>query len=246
MQERLVVHLRNRVRAGELTERNLARITGMSQPHMHNVLKGIRSLSPEYADQIVEHLNLSVTDLLTGAEIGNNPVDATRSTAFIPKMQEKISNSIFNIDKMELAGVYPMPRSMTDSLVRPVMVNLAYDADLYPAYDADLYPQFQEGDLALIDRAPSSRESLSASAVYLVQIGNETLVRAIRRGGSRLYFVTPRTLEEPRNWQSTSLSGVDLNSIVRGRVVWIGRQLASERFYNGYDLSKGLARSDSL
>lgn len=222
IQERLVIHLRNRVRAGELTERHLARVTGMSQPHMHNVLKGIRSLSPEFADQIVEHLHLSVTDLLTGAEIGINPINATGSTAFIPKLKEIISNSMFNIESMELAGVYPMPRSITDALVRPVLVNLSYDAELYP--------QFQEGDLALIDRAPSSRESLSASAVYLVQTGNETLVRAIRTGGSRLYFVTPRTLDEPMNWNSTSLSGLDLNSIIKGKVVWIGRQVAMEHF----------------
>ena len=41
---RLVLRLRDMVRNGELTERALARTTGVSQPHIHNVLKGKREL----------------------------------------------------------------------------------------------------------------------------------------------------------------------------------------------------------
>ena len=36
----LTAVLRARVRNGELTERGLARLVGVSQPHIHNVLKG--------------------------------------------------------------------------------------------------------------------------------------------------------------------------------------------------------------
>jgi hypothetical protein len=32
--------LRERVMNGEISERRLAQLTGISQPHMHNVLKG--------------------------------------------------------------------------------------------------------------------------------------------------------------------------------------------------------------
>jgi antitoxin component HigA of HigAB toxin-antitoxin module len=48
-----ICHLRKRIHSGELTERSLARITGISQPHMHNVLKGKRLLSLEKADRIL-------------------------------------------------------------------------------------------------------------------------------------------------------------------------------------------------
>ena len=64
LQCRLVTHIRERVRSGELTERGLARMTGVSQPHIHNVLKGQRSLSMETADQILHELHLSLIDLL--------------------------------------------------------------------------------------------------------------------------------------------------------------------------------------
>ena len=65
----LVNHLRERVRSGELTERGLARLTGVSQPHIHNVLKGYRVFSVGTADVILFHLKLDVMDLLEPPEL---------------------------------------------------------------------------------------------------------------------------------------------------------------------------------
>ncbi len=61
---RFTDYLRERVRSGELTERGLARMTGVSQPHMHNVLKGKRVLSPDKADAVLRHLRIDLLDLL--------------------------------------------------------------------------------------------------------------------------------------------------------------------------------------
>ncbi|HLK70127.1 MAG TPA: helix-turn-helix domain-containing protein [Bryobacteraceae bacterium] len=62
---RFVDHLRERVRSGELTERSLAKMTGVSQPHIHNVLKGKRVLSPEMSDEILLNLQMDLMDLVT-------------------------------------------------------------------------------------------------------------------------------------------------------------------------------------
>ncbi len=64
LERRLVDHIRELVRCGELTERRLARITGLSQPHIHNVLKRKRSLSIDSADLILHVLHLDLLDLL--------------------------------------------------------------------------------------------------------------------------------------------------------------------------------------
>lgn len=64
IQSRLVVEVNFRVRGGFLTERGLARSIGMSQPHIHNVLKGGKILTPLVADKILFHLNLSLEDLM--------------------------------------------------------------------------------------------------------------------------------------------------------------------------------------
>ena len=63
LQDRLLKSVRWRVENGELTERGLAGLVGISQPHMHNILKGARSLSPETADRILRALEMSVLDL---------------------------------------------------------------------------------------------------------------------------------------------------------------------------------------
>lgn len=65
---RLIVAIRNRVRNGEMSERSLARLAGISQPHMHNVLKGARCLSSGSADVILRSLRMSILDLLEEEE----------------------------------------------------------------------------------------------------------------------------------------------------------------------------------
>ena len=69
LQIRLVGRLRDKVRSGETTERGVARVTGISQPHIHNVLKGKKLFSPEMSDTILAGLNLDLLDLLEPAEL---------------------------------------------------------------------------------------------------------------------------------------------------------------------------------
>lgn len=61
---RLVWNLEQRVRSGEISERSLARVAGLSQPHLHHVLKGERHLSIAMADQILRRLHLDLRDLM--------------------------------------------------------------------------------------------------------------------------------------------------------------------------------------
>ena len=69
LQRRFVDYLRQRVRNGELTERGLARLTGISQPHVHNVLKGKRLFSPETADIILRELHLDILEFMEPSEM---------------------------------------------------------------------------------------------------------------------------------------------------------------------------------
>ena len=69
LQDRLAANLRERVRGGELTERGLARLTRVSQPHIHNVLKGKELFSPDMADQVMFHLRMDVLDLVDRVEL---------------------------------------------------------------------------------------------------------------------------------------------------------------------------------
>ena len=68
-QRRLIAHLHRIIRSGDATERGLARLTGVSQPHMHNVLKGKRLLSLDMADQILAQLHLDLLDFIEPEEL---------------------------------------------------------------------------------------------------------------------------------------------------------------------------------
>ena len=69
LQLRLLKFVTHRVQNGEYTERGLARVLGISQSQIHNVLKGARGLRPELADRILRKFDLSASDLLTKAEL---------------------------------------------------------------------------------------------------------------------------------------------------------------------------------
>jgi hypothetical protein len=69
LQQRLLNELQRRVRSGAVTERSLAYSSGISQPHLHNVLKGKRILSMKKADQVCRRLQIDVLHLIDAEEL---------------------------------------------------------------------------------------------------------------------------------------------------------------------------------
>jgi plasmid maintenance system antidote protein VapI len=59
----------NRISNGDFSERALARILRVSQPQIHNVLKGVRKLTPELADRMLRSFEMSVLDLLDRTDL---------------------------------------------------------------------------------------------------------------------------------------------------------------------------------
>ncbi len=70
--------VRTRVRNGEVTERGLALRAGISQPYLHNVLKGARQMTPDLADRLLRQLDLTVVDLLPPSGAGQARARASR------------------------------------------------------------------------------------------------------------------------------------------------------------------------
>jgi transcriptional regulator with XRE-family HTH domain len=71
LQSRLIKIANLRIENGDFTERGLARILGISQSHIHNVLKGARKLKPELADHLMSRLDISVLDLIESGELSD-------------------------------------------------------------------------------------------------------------------------------------------------------------------------------
>jgi plasmid maintenance system antidote protein VapI len=68
-QQRLISFVVAKIRNGEFTERGLARVLGVSQPQLHNVLKGARPLKPEFADCLLRQFEIGLLDLVHRSEL---------------------------------------------------------------------------------------------------------------------------------------------------------------------------------
>jgi plasmid maintenance system antidote protein VapI len=76
--DRLRDRLRQVIRNGQLTERGLARRSGLSQAHVHNMLKGVRAMTPAAADRILRCLGWTVGDLLDDGADRSQPRATSR------------------------------------------------------------------------------------------------------------------------------------------------------------------------
>lgn len=214
LQGRLIGIARGRVRAGELTERGLARMCGISQPQMHNVLKRIRGLSTGSADRLMRALDLRVSDLLW--RISTEPDADVRA---IPMLQSRIgpgTDAVFTA----IRGHIPLPQSLLGDLVDPLAARLGPDLVLPKALAAH--------DLVLLDQNPLVRAAPGFNSIWVVSEGSGLRVRYLRLGAARLCIADEVTLEDPRKWHSIPLQGRNILDIVRARIVWIGREMEKE------------------
>lgn len=215
-QNRLLQRVRDMIHNGELTERGLARATGVSQPHVHNMLKGARAFSPEFADQLLHYLGMSLADLLHDPQDfqSYNGLEAFQP---VPVLRGCIGAHQFPFNPERHERVHPFPRAQVAGLTDPVAVTIG-DNEF-------MAPQIQQGDLVLLDRSEYIRLHPPPTSLCVVSTPAGTAVRFLRVGGRSLYLLTQDSVREPEHWDYLSLAGQNMLEVVRGRIVWIGRAL---------------------
>jgi hypothetical protein len=216
LHRRLIDIARERVRAGEMTERGLARMCGISQPHMHNVLnlKKIRGLSTAAADRLMQTLDIRITDLLWRV---SSERDA--DVRAIPLLRNRIgpgTNAVFT----EIRGHIPLPQSLVRDVVEPLAARLGPDLVLPKPLAAH--------DLVLLDQNPRLRETPGEKSIWIVSEGAGLRVRYLRMEGARLCVANEVTLDDPGKWHAVPLEGRNILDVVRARIVWMGREMEKE------------------
>lgn len=205
---------RQRVRAGQLTERGLARSCGISQPHMHNVLKNIRVLSTGAADRLMHALDIGVSDLLW--RVSTEPDAGVRAIPIIRNRIGPGSEAVFTV----IRGHFPLPESLLKGLVDPLAARLGPDLVLPKALAAH--------DLVLLDQNPRIRSEPAAAGIWVVKESASLSIRYLRMRGTSLCLANEVTLEDPQQWHSIPLAGRNILDIVRARIVWMGREMEKE------------------
>ena len=211
--EGVAEEVRRRIRNGELTERRLARMTGISQPHVHNMLKGVRVLSPEMADRILRELHFDVHQLLCPDSSKRSA--GTRAVEFVSVFEGALGPGHPFPARMG-ASEYPFPAEDLADLTEPRLVRLAADPALGDA--------FLPGDLALLDHDPGRLRDPDHNTLFAVDLGEHGLVRRVQHDGRRLLLTAPAA-QAGSEKQWIPLTSRTILNVVKARVVWIGRKL---------------------
>lgn len=214
LQENLIRHLKRRLSAGEITERRLARHSGISQPHLHNVLKGVRDLTPATADRVMQALSLDLLELAS-------PEDLRAAL-----LRRPVSNEPMR-DLAVLAGPvgpgypwpavenpferFPVPCSALSGLRLAVAARLAAD----PEMGIELFA----ARMAILDLGAMDPSAvLEPRALYVIDLDGVSLVRWLRLTRHGAYVFSAKTELEPLRWRRIELNRVQLRSLVKARV----------------------------
>jgi hypothetical protein len=214
LQRKLIDLARERVRAGEVTERGLAKICAISQSHMHNVLKNVRGFSTDSADRLMKALDLRVPDLLWRVpDVIDSDIQA------IPIVRNRIGPGTDAV-LSTFRGHIPMPDWLLKDAIDPVVARLGPDLVMPRALSAH--------DLVLLDQSPAARADPQPASLWVVADGAGLRVRYIRRPGGQLHVADELTLDDPHKWRFVPLQGRNILDVVRARIVWISREMEAE------------------
>lgn len=214
VQSRLLEHLRTRIRNGESTERGLARLVGLSQPHLHNVLKGVRALAPRAGDAILAALRMSVLDLVQTDELIRQleqraPPDV--ALLEIPFLNSRIGPGVPWSEELSRFERFRVPARAVALMPEPVVARMADDRRMRGVLAA--------GDLFVIDRSITSRLNPDPSCLYVIDRGGEAVLRWVRIGRTDVYLLAADNQYEPHRWEAVPLNGRALTDIIRGRAI---------------------------
>lgn len=204
--ERLREQVLRHIRSGGTTERGLAHLTAISQPHLHNVLCGARSLTPAVGDLLLRTLGIDLSDL----------IDAdSRPSGVIPFLDGP------------LGGGCPFPAltrtGMDFPLVHAGMAQPRQPAVAEVKADPCSRDTFRTGDLVLVDLHPGARLRFPPGA-WLAVLGDQgVFLRRVWRSAGGLWCAGDDARQ--RTWIPLSGSDQLILEVLGARVVWIGRTL---------------------
>jgi len=213
-------NLRARVRNGEITERRLARLVGMSQPHIHNILKGVRVLTPDVGDRILAELNISIFDLVDS--YWKRP-DKDSGLTGLSRL------SLIRVLDGRLGPGHPWPvnaggmerfrvnLAQLAKMTAPVVVRLGADPAMAPLFGSD--------DCAVLDQGVVARTGLEPDALYAIKWGTNGMLRKLKVDGPFLWVISTEHQKNPERWVAISVSGIDLMQIVRARATLLTPEL---------------------
>ena len=191
-----------------MSQRQLARLTGFTQPHIHNVLKGARAMNSDLADAALECLNLSVSDL-----IAEGSPSAWQQALL---WQGEIGvGSPFPGPRLG-SGFLSFPVQFLSRFTDPVLLRVG-------GSERSMAPLIEPADLVLMDQSEARRRKPEFASIYVISLaGSARLCRCQVAGGSLL--LTEENGRYPSLPERVPVADDHLLDVVKGTVVWVCRE----------------------
>lgn len=225
VQSRILSRIREKVNNGEITERGFARATGISQPHIHKVLKGTRTLSFERFDSILKHLKFSLLDFSSDAELDDQLAKRVSRPpgTLISFLERPIGPGGGWDSRVRRDDRYAIPCSAVETGHLLVAARLRPDPAMI---------QSQSGlNVAAIELGRATHP-FPSDTLYVIALRGEAVLRRIRQGAGHLYLVSDPTANEPLRWERLAPDHAQSAGPILGRVVWLGRESENDSRWN--------------
>lgn len=221
LEQRLLDNIRARVKKREISERRLAINTGFSQPHIHNVLKGARQLTSEVADRVMSKLGIRIEDLFEVNELEKAlPYREFRDSAFteVPLLKGRIAAGQPFPVEARFSGSRAFTSEFVGHFANPVLIKVG-------ASEISMLPVIQPNDLLLIDQDEEKRRKPLFSKIYALSLDEGGTIKHCEVVERELVVVPQNMQQRGFTPRTVSLEERNILDVVRGEVVWIGREL---------------------
>jgi hypothetical protein len=175
------------------------------------VLKGARLLSPELSDQILQHLRISLLDLIARDQIEAhlNFAAPLGGYIYVPILKGPIGPGCPWPTEVLESDRLPFAPSHVPRIAKPVAVRLAEDVRMASLFSA--------GDVALLDQSHRARTEIDPGGFYVVKSGGGGVVRRVHMSGTTLYLISEDCQSRPSAWQRVQLENRHVTHYIRAR-----------------------------
>ncbi|MBI5085589.1 MAG: hypothetical protein HZB13_13435 [Acidobacteria bacterium] len=183
---------------------------------MHHVLKGLRVLTPEVADDILAGLGMCLLDMVEGSEMGAALQDRQllEKAALIPVLEGRLGPNEPFPDWRRISSWLPVNEDACRKVGRPALVELTEDAELGASLGGAAY--------ALLDLDESVRVRLRPATWYALRWRGAGFVRQLRLEHETLVVLGQRLLPESAGPSRVDLAGGSMLQVIRAEVAWAG------------------------
>jgi plasmid maintenance system antidote protein VapI len=214
---RLVRDIAGLIHSGVTTERRLAGLVGISQPHLHNVLNGARTLTTTIADRVMERLDWSLLDL----------VETQEAMALVDRREASLAQGReIPFGHLGVGNGFRFPGKTEGRVIAIPNLWLARTAKAFAVSsgeDSEMEYVIEDGDILLVDRASEVQTPIHEDALYVVATSVGSLARWVRFSPRGLYLLSAATFAEPTRWPLIVLPASRRFEIIQAKIIALAR-----------------------